>query len=168
MRNGSSRRRGAVAVALIGGLVLALTAPASSAQVQVQVQVLEFPGPYSREVDLGKAGFGTGDEIFEIHDLLDATDESVALGQAITKITVVRLHKKGQDFTFILDCTVQLPGGDIVFYGGARFSELFGPDGLVFPVIGGTGPYAAAGGTVTIVPADVAGQDGAKFTFDLT
>lgn len=80
MRNGSSRRRGAVAVALIGGLVLALTAPASSAQVQVQVQVLEFPGPYSREVDLGKAGFGTGDEIFEIHDLLDATDETVALG----------------------------------------------------------------------------------------
>lgn len=155
----------AASAVMAAGLLVAWLAPASLAQTQIQV--LESPGPFSKTLDLGKPGFGTGDEIFEIHDLLDPADTTIVVGQAITRFTVVRLHQHGEDFTLILDCTVRLGEGENVFYGGARFSEFFGPEGAVFPVLGGTGAFSGAAGTVTIGVTAVGGEELALFTFDL-
>ncbi|MGH2812778.1 MAG: hypothetical protein ACRDI1_08725 [Actinomycetota bacterium] len=83
------------------------------------------------------------------------------------KGVIVRLHNRGEDWTFILDVTAQLPDGDIVFYGGGRYSELVSESGTTLSVTGGTGAFAGASGTVTIVPAEVAGEQGFMWTFDL-
>jgi hypothetical protein len=152
----------AVAVGFaVGGLMVEGLSRSSEAQTQTQIQVLEYPGPYFRFVDLGKPGVGAGDIRLQIWDLLDPVDESV-VGDSVMKVTIVRSHHGGQFFTIILDCTVRLSDGDIAFHGVIRTDE-FGP----LPVVGGTGAYAGATGTVTIEPAEVAGQDGYVWTFDL-
>jgi hypothetical protein len=152
----------AVVVGLGVGLMAGGPSLSSEAQTQTQIQVLEYPGPYFRFVDLGKPGVGPGDIRLQIWDLLDPVDESV-VGDSVMEATVVRSHHGGQPFTIILDCTVRLSEGDLAFHGAIQTDE-FG----VLPVVGGTGAYAGATGTVTIEPAEVAGQAGFMWTFDLT
>ncbi|MGH2812777.1 MAG: hypothetical protein ACRDI1_08720 [Actinomycetota bacterium] len=69
----------AMAVILTGVVIGGLS---STSVAQTQVQVLEFPGPYARDVDLAKTGFGPGDMHVEISDLLDPVDESVLGGRS--------------------------------------------------------------------------------------
>lgn len=156
------------AAALVGALLVAWLAPISSANPgDTQIQVLESPGPYTKLVDTGKEGFSAGDVLYEVHDVLDPADEST-VGRTITRFEILRSNKGGEDFTFILDCTVGLAGGDIVFSGGSKFSDFFDADGATFAVIGGTGTYALVRGTVVITPEEVGGGEGARFVFDLT
>jgi len=161
----ASKIRGAIAALLAIGLMVGGLSRSSVAQTQIQV--LEFPGPFEKDLDLGKAGFGPGDVHLETSHLLDPV-AGTRVGQSILKATVVRLHRGGEDWTFILDVTVKLDAGDLVFYGGLRNSDLFGETGAVLPVTGGTEDFAGAGGTVTIVPAEVDGEPGFMWTFDLT
>lgn len=164
-----SRAVGAVAATgLVTGLLVAWLVPITSAAAgDVQIQVLESSGPYTKLVDTGKEGFSAGDVLYEVHDILDPADEST-VGRTITRFEILRSNKGGQDFTFILDCTVRLAGGEIVFSGGSKFSDFFDADGATFAVIGGTGSYALVRGTVVITPEEVGGGEGARFVFDLT
>ena len=164
MAMSSARTIGATVVASLAiGLLLGGLSPSSLAQTQIQV--FEFPA-WFRDVDLGRAGQSPGDLRLGVSDLLDPSDEEV-LGRAIVRGTVVKSRGGGDDVTFILDVTAQLGSGDIVFYGGLQVSELNSDTGAVLSVIGGTGDFAGAKGTVTIVSAEVAGQEGFMWTFDL-
>lgn len=151
----------AVVVGVAVGLIAGGLGSRSEAQTQTQIQVFEYPGPYFRFLDLSRRGVGPGDIRLQIWDLLDPVDGS-AVGDSVMKVTIVRSHRGGEFFTIILDCTVRLSDGDIGFHGAIRTDE-FG----ALPVVGGTGVYAGATGTVTIEPAEVAGQDGFMWTFDL-
>ena len=101
-----------------------------------------------------------------ISDLLDPTDET-PVGTAIVEATIVRSHGGGHDVTFVLDVTAQLADGDLLFHGGLRGSELETQTGAVLPVIGGTGAFVGANGTVTIQAEEVGGEQGFRWTFVL-
>lgn len=156
-------RRTTLLVVAVGGLVAGLIGGAlgGRSEAQTQIQVFEYPGPYFRFIDVAKPGIGPGDMRLQIWDLLDPVDESV-VGDSVMKVTIVRSHHGDQPFTIILDCTARLSDGHIFFHGAIRTDE-FG----ALPVVGGTGEYVGAIGTVTIEPAELAGQDGFMWTFDL-
>jgi hypothetical protein len=77
----------------------------------------------------------------------------------VTRVRVVDLPER--DPTFIIDCTVQLEDGDLVFNGAGTFSQL-GP-GVAFAVTGGTGDSRLASGVVTVTVR----EDGTIIEFDL-
>lgn len=171
--SGSARWRARAAVAA-GGLVtliaVAALAPATSASVprnpgDTQIAVFDPEGPFSRFIDNGKPGFSPGDQIIEIHTLLDPADGSDA-GKIFTEGTVLRVVKGGEDFDLTVHCTVVLPEGTIIFYGGFRFSDAVA--GATLPVTGGAGSYELARGTVTIQLGELDGAPGATLSFDLT
>ena len=150
-------------------LAVALLAPVSSAGAprgtgDTQITVFDVEGPYEKDIDLGKPGFGPGDVIFEIQPAIDPVDES-PVGKVFTRLQVMRVLKSG-DFIFYLDCEVKLANGSILFNGPAKFSGF--NTGAVFPVTGGTGIYELARGTLTATFATVGGRDGATLAFDLT
>lgn len=76
--------------------------------------------------------------------------------------TVVTVTVTGKDIVGILTCSVELPGGDLLFEGSFHVSDM--ATGAVLPVIGGTGDYAGAIGTATLTST----PDGAstKVVFD--
>jgi hypothetical protein len=157
--------KASIPLAVAGVAIVAWLAPASSA-APVSVEVLDSGVPFNRIVDAGRPGFPTpGDEIIEVHDLLDPADETTVVGRALTHIEVLKPLQGGEDLLFAIDCTIQLADGSITFYGGDRLGLI--AEGITLPVNGGTGAYAGASGTVTAVHRDVAGNDGALLTFDL-
>jgi hypothetical protein len=164
-----SKRRGTLAIAAsAAGALLAATLwlPAALAG-DTQVQVFDPEGKFEKFIDNGKADLSAGDEIIEIHTLLDPADGSDA-GTIYTEVGVLRVIGGGEDLDVTLACTVVLPEGTIVFYGGVRFSQFFAPGGASLPVTGGTGAYELARGTVGIVGGELDGTQGATLTFDLT
>ena len=79
-------------------------------------------------------------------------------GLAETIITVTRAD--GDDFAAIIACSIELPNGNILFNGSAHLADL--GTGATLPVVGGTGTYAGARGTVTMTVA----ADGTSTTLD--
>ena len=132
-----------------------------------QVQVFDPDGKFEKFVDNGKADLSPGDEIIEIHTLLDPADGSAA-GTIYTEVGILRVINGGDDLDVTLSCTVVVSGGEIVFYGGLRFSDFFAEGGATLPITGGTGDFELARGTVNIVGGQLNGVDGATLTFDLT
>lgn len=84
----------------------------------------------------------------------------------MTHVRVVRSFGT-EDFLGIVDCTIKLHKGSLVFYGGFRLSELSGA-GTTLPVTGGTGAYSQARGTVTVKHDKLANQGGALLNFEIT
>lgn len=70
------------------------------------------------------------------------------------------------DFAFVLDCTIELAGGRLVFTGAEQLSRL--TSGTVYGVAGGTGRYAGVEGQVMGTPATVEGDPATLLTFELT
>jgi hypothetical protein len=66
----------------------------------------------------------------------------------------------------MLECSVELPEGNIFFNGSVHGADVMNGTGAVVPVVGGTGRYAGAEGTVSAVE----GRDGASkvMTFDIS
>lgn len=84
-----------------------------------------------------------------------------AVGLAETALTLTRVA--GDDVAGLIDCSVELPEGNILFAGSFHFANL--GSGATVPVVGGTGSYAGYTGTVTMVVAADASQT--TLTFDL-
>jgi len=98
--------------------------------------------------DLPPKGYGKGDTVVDRDRLLNAVAQfgkrkGVVVGTDSTTTTFTSAH------TAVISGTVTLPGGTLVVKG-----ELIGltNGGLVAPVVGGTGRYAKATGTVTVGP----------------
>ncbi|HXF37429.1 MAG TPA: hypothetical protein VNO17_09645 [Actinomycetota bacterium] len=142
--------------------VLAGLAPASA---QVEVEVFDPEGPFERVIDLGRPGFGIGDQVLEIHTLLDPADGD-PVGRSFTRVTVLRVFHGGEDALIAVDSTYRLDEGDIVFSGVFRLSSLAG--GIRGAIHGGTGAYRDATGEAVATAAEVAGREGVVVAFDLT
>jgi hypothetical protein len=163
-----ARRRRSIAIGVVAMLLLVVgglwLVPAALAG-DTQIQVFDPEGRFSKFIDNGKADFSSGDQIIEIHTLLDPTDGSDA-GTIFTEVTILRVVRGGEDVDLTVHCTVVLPGGTIVFYGGFRLSDA--EVGVTLPVTGGTGDFELARGTVNITLGELDGTPGATLTFDLT
>ena len=98
--------------------------------------------------DVAPKGYGKGDTVADRDRLLNAAPQfgkrkGAAVGTDSTTTTFTSTH------TAVISGTVTLPGGTLTIRG-----ELIGltKGGLVAPVVGGTGRYAKATGTVTVGP----------------
>ena len=164
MRN---KHKAAIAVMAVALAVASLLVVPAAFAGDTQGQVFDPEGSFEKTIDNGKVGLSSGDEIVEIHTLLDPADGSDA-GTIYTEVGILRVIHGGDDLDITLSCTVVLPEGEIVFYGGLRFSEFFSAGGSTLPVTGGTGDFELARGTVNIVGGELNGASGATLTFDLT
>lgn len=105
----------------------------------------------------------TGSQFLTVDPLLDPhTREEI--GTAVTRVVIAAAAE--DDATFILDCAVQLPGGNLYFYGAETFASF--ADGVTYAVVGGTGRYEGTRGVVDINVTQIDGQPGSLLTFDLT
>ena len=104
-----------------------------------------------------------GDQFLTVDPVRDpGTGEQI--GTAVTRVVVAQVA--GDDATFILDCTVRLPEGNLAFYGAESFSSFV--DGVTYTVVGGTGRYQGTRGVVNITGGEVSGQAGSLLSFDIT
>lgn len=68
------------------------------------------------------------------------------VGLAETVYTVTRVHN--DDIAVMIECSIELPEGNILFNGTAHLGDV--ESGAAVPVVGGTGRYAGASGTVVM------------------
>lgn len=72
------------------------------------------------------------------------------VGLAETVITVTRAE--GDDVAAMIECSIELPEGNLLFNGSVHLADLAA--GADVPVVGGTGSYAGASGTVEMLDAE--------------
>ena len=156
----------ALGIIVLAGVGVGVAAAKSNDNKKFTVWEDDKSGP-STWFDLGAPrkgdpGSDIGDLLLEHKNAL-ASDGSKKVGEVVTRGQVSDLV--GGDSVVIIDCTVKLVGGDIVFYGAVLFSKF--EKGASFPVIGGSGKYRGAGGLVTVKLAELNGKPGANLSFNL-
>jgi hypothetical protein len=121
-------------------------------------------------LNLGAEEFSAGDIVVERAMLFDP-ENGASIGRSVTRIQFLEVLAKPSDdnpmgdFEFILDCTVELEGGSIVFYGPGVMNQIM--EGVTFAVMGGTGDYAGSRGTVTVKATEINDQQGVTMNFNL-
>lgn len=113
-------------------------------------------------VDELEPGLGAGDWLLFRDPVLDI--HGLPAGTAITRVQVVAPVGDG-DLAFILDCTIDLDGGRLVFGGADQLSNLGAS--TTYAVVGGTGDRSGARGQVTGTPDRVGDTPGTRLTFEL-
>jgi hypothetical protein len=93
--------------------------------------------------------------------VLDPTGQQI--GTAVTRVQAVQ--SLDGDTVVLLDCTVRLADGNVVFSGGDQLARL-ATTGTVYAITGGTGGYVGADGAVTARPDTLRGKDGFRLAFD--
>jgi hypothetical protein len=109
--------------------------------------------------------FSAGDTILFLDPVLDP-ETGKEIGDAVTRIQVVNNLDQDGDAPYILDCTIRLQDGNLIFFGAEQFAHM--QTTSRFTVIGGTGRYAGVDGAVTATPDTVSERKGALITFELT
>jgi hypothetical protein len=141
-----------VAAMVLAAVGSACSTKAESATTSKNVSIVSQDGKASvlEMVDLGKTGFGPGDQLIEHAPVTDKS--GIALGQSVTAVSIVA-GKSMEEATGLVTCTIQLAGGDLLFVGAVEMKEL--AEGADLPVVGGTGDYAGASGTVKMQSPDM-------------
>lgn len=152
------------AAAVIAGAVLFTTrsaaAPPPPPPTTIEVYVAEGAPTHVDELE---PGIGPGDWLLFRDPVLNADGEEIGL--ADTRVQIIAAAGDG-DLTFILNCTIELDRGRLVFSGAELFSRV--ESETTFAVIGGTGSYAGAEGDVTGTPTTVDGRPASQLIFDLS
>lgn len=149
------------AAGVAGGAVLFAT-PGAAAPPPTTIEVFVAESAPTH-VDELEPGLGPGDWLLFRDPVLDASGERI--GTADTRVQVIAPAGAG-DLSFILDCTVELDRGRLVFSGAELLSHA--ETEVTFALVGGTGRYAGAKGQVTGTPAAVDGQPTTHLTFELS
>jgi hypothetical protein len=150
----------AVAVVLAGlAGACAQTSSADATTKHLSIVGLDEKATTLEQVDLGKPGFGPGDELIEENPAADTSGATV--GKLYTVVTMTS-GKSLSDAVGLIDCHVVLTGGTILFNGSVSLKDL--GTGVTLPVLGGTGSYNGAGGTVRMQAPDMKKTN---LTFDL-
>lgn len=147
----------------VGAVLLATgsaTAPPPPPPNTIELYVAEGAPTH---VDGLEPGIGPGDLLLFRDPVLNAEGEEI--GIADTRVQIIAAAG-ANDLSFILDCTIELDRGRLVFSGAELFSRV--ESETTFAVIGGTGSYAGAGGDVTGTPSTVDGQPASHLTFRLS
>jgi len=156
----------AILVTLISlGAISVLSVSAASTPVQLPLFDADGSGT-TDTIDLYKQGDfpGVGDIILENHDLYDVKT-GLLIGSATTRGQGVRALPGG-DLLFLIDCTVNLPNGTFHFTGGTTFAAI-GGEGAVLPIVGGTGAYELAQGTMHLKTGKLGSRDGTYLTAEI-
>ena len=145
--------------ALLAALGLVLTPAAASAAAQQTIAVTSVTVSLSRR-DVGPTGTSAGDSVTYRDRLLNAAPQfgrrrGAVVGSDRGRLTYSTAH------TATYKGTVTLPGGTMEL-AGSVYSTPAG--GLVVPIVGGTGKYAYARGTLTVGP----GKDRVLNTYRIT
>jgi hypothetical protein len=137
----------------------AQTSSADATTKHLSIVGLDEKATTNELVDLGKPGFGPGDELVEENPAVDTSGATAGKLHTVVNITS---GKSTADGAGLIDCHVVLNDGTILFNGSVALKDLAA--GVSLPVLGGTGAYNGAGGTVRMQS-----SDGKKtnLTFDL-
>ncbi len=68
--------------------------------------------------------------------------------------TILTVTRGGDDPTLIIECSVELPDGNVLFNGSFHLTDV--ADGAGVPVVGGTGRYTGARGILLLTVTDPA------------
>jgi hypothetical protein len=133
-------------LALLAALALSVTAATATAQAPMTIQLISV-GTSERTNDVPPAGPSRGDTSVQTSRLLNAVPQfgkprNSVVGRDRATITLTG-PTAGR-----IDGVTTLPGGTLVLRGAMRVQPGVG---IVFPVVRGTGRYAGARGTVTIL-----------------
>jgi hypothetical protein len=146
-----SRLSIALVAVVLGGLAVACaqTSIADVSRRHVAVVIDEGHATVQEVVDLGKSGFGTGDQVLEEAPVTDSAGKTV--GDSFTTLTITS-GKSLEVSKGLIDCSINLGRGTILFNGYVDLAKL--DKGITIPVIGGTGAYSGAGGSVRMTKPD--------------
>lgn len=147
--------------ASVAGVLLTTAGTSVAAPPPRTIQVHVAAGEPTH-VDELEPGLGPGDWLLFRDPVLDAGGEEI--GTAVTRVQLIAPVGE-EDVAFILDCTVELDDGRLVFSGAEQLSRL--ESRVRYAVVGGSGRYAGARGQVTGEPALVDGQPASRLTFEL-
>ena len=160
---------GGVAALLTTALVVGILVPAASQQPTTQTIVVCDPdeGPnagFSREIDVGKNGFSSGDYVV-FTDKWYNPATGARRGRDAGRFTFIRPLGK-RNGVFYIDATGIFKTGKIMVSGAATFAKIEGK-GAKFAVTGGTGAYREAEGTLIAKSGRCRGNPGVLLTFRL-
>lgn len=131
----------AVAAAAVGTGAVAMTASGGSAAgTTIDLKATPTGGA---PVNVGPKAVSPGDEFLEHGVLLDTSGQRAGRFQMITQFVDGNARRGNEQSSF----TLYLTGGQLAVTGGHATTSRF-----TLPVIGGTGPYAGAAGTLTVTP----------------
>jgi hypothetical protein len=126
--------------ALAAGTTIAI---AQSPAVSTTTLALTATPSGGSGLDLGRKGTSVGDQFFEHGKLADAGGRAAGRFQLVTQL-VAGNARHGTEQNSL---TLYLANGTIAVVGGHATTDRF-----TMPVIGGTGGYAGARGTLAIAP----------------
>lgn len=128
----------AAVAAVTVGIAAAQSARGAAGSAQQTIHVVVGPGP-SEFFDFGQDGFGLGDRLAAVSQLLDEHGHRVGTSYLDCWVASPRLMDQSP-----LDCTyvLKLRGGDITIQG----IDPHGLSDVFFSVTGGTGQFAGASG----------------------
>ena len=95
-------------------------------------------------IDLGRKGVSPGDQFLEHGVLRDPSGHPAGHFQMVTQLVSGNARHGGEQSSL----TLYLAGGQVQVTGGHATASRF-----VLPVVGGTGNYTGAAGTLTVAPA---------------
>jgi hypothetical protein len=159
----------ALGAAVVAALVITVTAVSAAAPAPAQRDFEVFTGPgFLHKIDEAPAGtsvtdLSPGDTLLHHDPVLDP-NTGQQIGTAVTRVGAVQ-NLDGADKVILVDCTVQLADGDVVFYGADQLSRVQ-TTGTVYAITGGTRSYVGADGTVTVRLDKLQGKDGFRLAFD--
>jgi len=143
---------GAIVLAVVASLAtFAATSPASAAKRDLVVVINE-----------AEATVTPADFFSNLAPNQQASEDAPVyrdgepVGLAETLITITRVE--GDDIAALIECSIELPEGNLFFNGSAHFADL--GTGVDLPVVGGTGEYERYTGVVTLVGS----EDGTETT----
>jgi allene oxide cyclase len=120
--------------------------------------IAHLSDPYIQQIDVGAPGTSAGDMLLIDRPLYDPkTGRQV--GTSVAEGTFIRVFPDG-DVLFAFNATNKLEGGELSTQGAFRFSEVES----TFAIVGGTGAFARARGTVTLRTVDA---NTMQFTFNV-
>jgi len=153
---------GIVLVVALLALLPAACAPSASARTTKHIEVtsVDEKATVFELIDLGAEDFGPGDQLFERAPVTDADGETI--GETITTVAIVDGTGMA-DMVGVVDCTVELAEGNILFHGAFSGADL--GTGATVPIVGGTGDYVGATGTAMMVAPS---EKETKLTLDMT
>jgi hypothetical protein len=152
-----NRRKLAVIATLAAGAVAAPTTAAADPQSLRFVAQHQVPGTTDVDIDNGTPGaLDVGDGWAET-DLLTRPRDGRQVGRAALSCTILSVEQ-GEPMLEQCVGTADVPGGSLMFYGLLR-----GPSSTL-AVIGGTGRYRRARGTLTLRTLD---EHRTRWTFAL-
>jgi hypothetical protein len=124
---------------VVGGGAMAITSSGAASPDGSTIQLTATPQGGS-QLDLGRKGVSPGDQFFEHGELRGARNGNYTLsGQLVSGNA-----RRGREHAML---TIYLADGTIVSEGGHGLNGRF-----AMPVVGGTGAYAGARGTLAVSP----------------